>query len=277
MNFDENNLFIDIPDYVKNPLGIDGTDKIQIGCAPDAIKQNGTCYSDSSIAKMKSVVPEKKYADATEVVNAVDIKFGCKTDPECITKNGGLDLNLLNTDFVPKGPINGEWLSNFDIIACFDMWARIHKHFIYIEPQMNDFERHNKELSQVDWKKFKNDPEHKIIGCVINTDNYGNRGQHWVAIVSDNKDKTIEYFDSAGGAPSNEIMRFVEKVSAITGFRVVYCNQVKHQQENSECGVYCIYYILCRLHNVKPEYFLNPNKRLHDKLMRVFRVWIYRP
>ena len=273
MNFDKNNLFIDIPEHGQLALG---TKKIQMGCAQDSVAQNGTCYSDLGIDKMKLIVPDKKYATAPEVVNAINVKFGCKTDPECITKNGGLNWEVLKTNFVPKGPLNGEWLSNFDIIAYFETWIRKYNNFVFIEPQMNDFERHNKELSQVDWNAFKNPKAHRFLGCIINTDNYGNRGQHWVAIVADNNDKTIEYFDSAGGAPSNEIMEFMEKVSAAAGFSTVYCNQVKHQQENSECGVYCIYYILCRFHKVKPEYFLNPNKKIHDNLMKVFRFWLYR-
>ena len=44
MNFDENNLFIDIPDYVKNPLGIDGTDKFDVpypNIVVDFIQKNG--------------------------------------------------------------------------------------------------------------------------------------------------------------------------------------------------------------------------------------------
>jgi hypothetical protein len=288
MSFDINNLFTDIsheivggdltgivPEHVAPAIGVNAGQKIQLGCAPGTIRENGTCFSNEEITKLRNVINAGNISDI-EVIEKANVDFGCKNNLDCIGKKGGLNLDELKINFVPHGPLDNSWLSNFDIMHYFEIWMQKFNNFIVIEPQMNDFERHNKELAKFDWLKFKNNPERLFMGCIINTDNYGSSGQHWVAIVADNKGNTIEYFDSAGGAPSREIMDFMERVSSITGFNTVYCNQVKHQQENSECGVYCIYYILCRFHNVKPEYFLNPNKKIGDDLMYVFRFWIFR-
>jgi hypothetical protein len=94
----------------------------------------------------------------------------------------------------------------------------------------------------------------KSLGFVINTEK--GKGDHWVAMYIDVVKGTFEYFDPKGNSPSNNtalydtIMTITSEVEYHydTTFQPnIYCNQTRLQKGVTQCGVYCIFYIIARL------------------------------
>ena len=87
-------------------------------------------------------------------------------------------------------------------------------------------------------------PANKIIpyttypyALVANTDNYGEKGTHWIAMYIPNS-HTIEYFDSFGNEPNEEISKF------LSNFKTIIKNTVKIQSIfDISCGAHVIYFI----------------------------------
>jgi hypothetical protein len=151
--------------------------------------------------------------------------------------------------YKPAGPKGvTKWLNNYNIDEVLRRWAFANSKFLHVPFHMRDFE--GKSLYKIDWsdaiKKYDS------VACVINTDKYGGKGKHWVCVYVDLVDKTIEYFDSGGREPFSEVyewMTFTKDRLAQAGVVCVLKTKlIQHQQQRTECGIYCIYFINARLH-----------------------------
>ena len=129
------------------------------------------------------------------------------------------------------------------------------------------------------------------FGCAINTDETknckgGKCGTHWVCVFIDCRKTsgvpwTIEYFDSVGDPPSEKICKWQEKMKVVlekyrqekshhdAGGVVCEANNVQHQQQNNECGVYCTYFIRARVEGIPFSRFLN--RPIPDYTMIAYR------
>ena len=86
------------------------------------------------------------------------------------------------------------------------------------------------------------------ISAIVNLDNMGGNGTHWVAIKNDPKFQYAEYFDSFGLAPPMEIEKFL-----LTSGKPILFNTEQVQLTNlSNCGHLCIDYLKRRLKNESP-------------------------
>lgn len=75
---------------------------------------------------------------------------------------------------------------------------------------------------------------------IINLDIDKNEGTHWVCYYNDPKNQYVEYFDSFGLAPPNEIISFLRKA----GKQGIQLNTSQLQNlKSSLCGQFCVYYI----------------------------------
>lgn len=79
-------------------------------------------------------------------------------------------------------------------------------------------------------------------GYVVNTDEAGLPGQHWIALYVDNY--KLEYFDSYGLAPLPKFNYFLE------GRDFVYNAEQLQSVLTASCGHYVIYYLLKRCKNM---------------------------
>ena len=102
---------------------------------------------------------------------------------------------------------------------------------------------------------IKNIASYKTFGCVLNTDFSSGGGIHWICIFIDNRTtpKTVELFDSTGTRIDKEFVilqaTLQVKLSKYTNkeYVIKQINDIEHQTEDSECGVYCLYYICKRI------------------------------
>ena len=82
---------------------------------------------------------------------------------------------------------------------------------------------------------------------IVNLDTLGGKGTHWVCYFNKSNEKCVEYFDSYGLAPPEELEKYL-----FTSRKQITYNTTELQSRNSElCGYYCVYYIRRRNHGVE--------------------------
>lgn len=244
-------------------------------CAPHISSK--ICSDDNNLNLMKQWLGEKISNKEQLVKRAMD-KTNCESESCLYTKIPSLDKSNMDNIFAPKGPWNNTaWLSNQDIDDVLSGYAKKFPTFLHIEYQMRDFAKYGT-LNNLDWKDIIG--KYKSVGCVVNTDLSSNGGQHWTAFYIDIPGQTVEYFDSAAQVPYPEFTEFSIKTAHILSqltnkkFNDILATKIEHQKENTECGVYSLYYILSRLHGVPHKAF--ELKRVPDDMMVMFRKCLFR-
>lgn len=181
--------------------------------------------------------------------------------------------------FKPKMTIKQyTWLSTNDINYVLQQYEKLDENFKFIGALPSDFYKiiPSNMLNNI----YKNILTYKRIGLIFNLDRHNQIGSHWVSLYIDNNIRTIEYFDSLGNKPNKYICKFIETINSKINkqFKIKYnilINKIVHQKENSECGVYSIYYIIQRLFG---DSFKDlTNNIIRDKDMNKFRFNIFRP
>lgn len=161
------------------------------------------------------------------------------------------------------------WLSTSDINYVLQQYERSDPGFFYAGALPSDF-------YLVHTPALKALPLYHKIGYVFNLDTHDGPGTHWVALFINTQERRVEYFDSTGAPPTSRILRFVNMLRTVfpkNAYRYVY-SKVRHQQENSECGVYAVYFITQR---VLGRTFENVIRRVvDDATMHAFRRVIFR-
>jgi len=191
------------------------------------------------------------------------------------------DEEIHKNTFRPNGPSTGyDWLSTSNINDVINQYENKHNDFVFLGALPNDFqELPILGLSDIDFDDFITEGKTKI-GLVINLDTHDKKGSHWVALYTDLIKNQIYYFDSLGNKPGPRIKKFNNKIlnylykkkydkelhvggllktiknnkkqsskyitllsDKLNDFDIRY-NNIEHQQENSECGVYSINFII---------------------------------
>jgi hypothetical protein len=283
-------------------------------CAPHSTTEAGvktgpnTCYSKGQlITIIKKYNQGKSYAEQiTPPHNAspeklwqlIDQKMGnvCNTE-WCWLNQTGLS-ELEDRIFLPPAPKGGPkaWLSTLDIERVLQQYMRIHKNFLGLGPVAIDFcSDVGNAVCNMDIKKIRDMGKTKI-GIVFNTDPISKPGQHWICMYIDISPRnpnqwSINYFDSYGMAPlPNAIRSLVEKLQAqnkkynkaefklemnckdISG---ICTRSVRQQKHNTECGMYCINFIVERLTGKSWDYMVS-NIQTDEKIFQK-RPMFFRP
>jgi hypothetical protein len=203
---------------------------------------------------------------------------------------------LLERSFKAAGPRDSlALLSNFNIDETLQRWARIYPRFFPCPFAMIDFDRNGDLFGTVDLPavlagRVAADlgPAHGKVrrpcdtfGCVVNTDPSHLGGHHWFAMFVDCRAEpwTVEYFNSVGSPPPKPIVGWQERTRAALAalgkqVRAVIATDLDHQDSQTECGLYSLYYIRRRLEGVPHTFFAT--ERIPDAAMTEFRKHIFR-
>jgi len=187
-------------------------------------------------------------------------------------KDSPLAKDLLKNNFKPLMPKNWmknprEWLNTIDIRDVMDQYEIKYPDFEFVGPVPMDFDTKLgfgqcvvDELCKVKLNNLMAKGDTKL-GVIFNLDNHKQPGSHWVAMYCDVKGKQICYWDSYGVKPSPEIVTLMDRLKkqgSDLGYDLeIKINNVRHQYKNSECGVYCIYFIISLLNGKKFEDVVN--------------------
>jgi hypothetical protein len=132
------------------------------------------------------------------------------------------------------------WLSTYDINFVMNQYSKLYSSFLFLGGQPCDFYQ----IMDIPFDKFKN---YNKIGVICNHDPHNKSGSHWVAILIDNSLKTIEYYDSTGSTPIPALKTLLNKFKKMYPDYTYFQNHIRHQNKDSECGVYSIYFLVQRL------------------------------
>jgi hypothetical protein len=157
------------------------------------------------------------------------------------------------------------WLDSFNIEDVMNQYEeRKDLRFEFIGPVPIDFDSKYgafgkcivDELCKLNLQKQKERGiEH--IGIIFNLDPHDKPGSHWVCAFIDIADSAAYYFDSYGYPPPSEVDELLKRCKK-QGIQHVYYNDIRHQRKGSECGMYCLFVIICLL-NGKSFYSICSN------------------
>ena len=151
--------------------------------------------------------------------------------------------------FKPLGPLTRHWLSNIDIDNVLEQYQNYHTDFLYIDTTPIDFDPHT--IFKIYKDSYEKDLGIRKIATVYNTDPSHKPGKHWIASFVDIKKKTIFFYDSVGSPPPRNVRRLLSNINnkLFRKKNKILWNDMNHQKKNSECGVFCLYFITTILDN----------------------------
>lgn len=239
-------------------------------CSPASSPYKFSCFNKTSILKIARAWNKHntnkikiKGKSVKEIWKQIDTRLKKKCNDEiCWSKQDftGLSRSELKKSFKPIKPKSWnsnkfEWLSTTDIENVIKQYENEYPNFRFIGAVPIDFDSEYNvgqcivnELCKINLQKML---LAKIfqIGIVFNLDKHDQEGSHWVSMFIDLKKNGIYYFDSYGSKEPKEVKnlaeRLVKQCHKMGKKNMKYeINKVRHQFKNSECGVYCIDFIV---------------------------------
>ena len=263
-----------------------------------------SCYTDGALLKIRDAYnknhPDKITSqDPVAVFQELKARLSHCEKEDCWLKQLPPDQQkyLDSYLFAPDHPTEwkknpDEWLSNFDIFNVLKQYQSRYKYFRVIGPTPIDFDKRLpneggrcvwQELCAFSLEKFVKQGVHQI-GIVFNLDKHDEPGSHWISLYVDLKNRFLFYFDSAANKTPKPVSDLVEKIKA-QGKQInkplrYYENYpVQHQESNTECGMYSLFFIITMLTGktesgnmtVAQKLRLFRNKKIPDKHVFRFR------
>jgi len=268
-------------------------------CSPKLENNEFSCFDNESLTKMKNLW-NAKHQDSQIITNEPkeiwtqlkgNLSSVCSKE-SCWLKQHFIDNSKirkeLSESFAPLAPKEwkkkpNEWLSSIDILNVMKQFEKTYKCFEFIGPSPIDYDAKLvygetvwPELSEFDLKNQLKRGKTKI-GVIFNTDDHNGGGEHWISLFINIKTKVIFFFDSAGDKCPKRVKKFINNVvkqgtflDPQIHFTFDENHPTEHQMNDTECGVYSLYFIVHMLedkHN--GDYF--KTHRLSDKYMEQFR------
>ena len=188
---------------------------------------------------------------------------------------------------IPSGWINDPdmWLDSTNISAVLNQYEDAYPYFEFMGPFPIDFAAPDPYQKGGDQKKcLMNEVCElrvtqalangtKSIGIVYNLDPHFKSGSHWVANYIDIVNHRCYYFDSFGNSPPEQVARFMKWLTTQDPQMKLFYGSRRLQFNNTECGIYCIYFIIRMLSGDK---FLQiTRKKPSDTEMQDLRDWLF--
>ena len=282
-------------------------------CAPNITNDNLSCLSMSileALAEKYITGYIKNSLSKSELLDALNKKMStCNGEHKCWLQISGNNKHI-DKYYLPNGPDKQfDWLSTLDINNVLRQYEMKFPEFYFVGAVPYDFEDLPDIYNLLDFDKIKLLNKH-IVGLVINLDEHYKSGSHWVALYINLKKYEIYFFDSVGKKPKSRIFKFIysviqymylskykekiliqdiklyssynkQKISdplknkyftQLKHIKAKY-NNIQHQKENTECGVYSIHCIVSLLYNIDFENIIkNP---ISDERMNKYRTKIF--
>lgn len=183
--------------------------------------------------------------------------------------------------FRPLGPEGRfEWLNTVNIDEVMNQYEMDIKDFLFLGAVPMDFQKINlKGVADLNIEKEYKEGI-KRFGIIFNLDESWQSGSHWTSAYADIGKGKVYYFDSYGTPPEERVVKLLNKFcvyyeSKNKGNRCkLRYNKIRHQYENSECGVYSINFILELLKDRDFDELCNT--KLKDREVNKLRKKIFR-
>ena len=254
-----------------------------------------TCYKPTMLYKMRTIWNTRNPHLSIKTNNLKKIweSLGNYMQKSCKNEVCWMKSNLfknrftskeLKNIFAPAQPTEwkknpNEWLSSIEISELMKQYEDAYKCFEFIGPTPIDFDEHLA-YGKCVWEdlckfnlKDKIDKGINKIGIIFNLDTHDKPGSHWTSMFINFKLKKIYYFDSYGDdlSPKRVITlanRIQEQSKEFGKEYKFIINKKRHQYSRSECGMYCLYFIIQLIKDVPFSRF---SKKVNDKYMKRLR------
>lgn len=262
-------------------------------CAPGKDGSNGTCFDNQAIYKLA-----KAYNDTTtkkisinrppaQIYSELSNRMAGRCNNEiCWIRQPfakQLGKEVIEHTFLPEHPsTNLDYkLSTSNISKALAQYQNAYPHFKAIGPVPSDFEEFYNELARINPLQLLGKGIYQI-GVVFNTKPSTHSGEHWIALFIDLKKAHINYYDSYGAKPANNIVRLIERIRSYEAalykgskkFKVKH-NWYPHQTDEYQCGAYCINFLIESLKGTDFKIFIK--NLITDEQMKQKRLTMFRP
>jgi hypothetical protein len=185
-----------------------------------------------------------------------------------------------------------KWLNNLDIENVMKDYTEILSEFIFMGPYPIDFAAPDptagpaskkcliQEICELNINNAIQQGK-KYIGIIYNLDKHDESGSHWVATFTDLVKNKTYYFDSYGKTSSKikgveipaQIQTFMRWLKEQNKDMELLYNGHRFQYGNSECGMYCLYFIIRMLAGDDITTFVR--REPPDNYMLDLRDWLF--
>lgn len=258
-------------------------------CSPDKSVKKGrhqrfTCLDRDSLLRivdgLKMSIPNIKTLSDYIIWKKIQDHLIYVCDNEsCWIDKTNLDYSekrKLHGNYRPRMPSEWktnprEWLDTFSIQNVLRQYQKKHKDFFFPGAVPIDFDHRFSqnncvvnELCNIDVNGLLKRGKNKL-GVVFNLDKHNESGSHWIGMFAHLNEGKIYFFDSYGYEPPNEVKILINRIKSqleSNGIATkVQYNDIRHQRKHSECGTYCIHFIVKMLEG---ESFENISKNIID-------------
>jgi len=245
-------------------------------CHPRKSKKSKSCYEDEDLVFLRDEWNRKNPSKIIQSNNATFIRKEFDryiqecSDELCwmkVTEDSNKKRLILKKNFAPLHPKKWmtnekEWLTNFDISNVLNQYKECYPTFDYIDPSPIDFDTKmgdkcvTDELCHLQVEDYRKRGILKVA-IPLNLDTHDEDGSHWVVLYIDLSRKFIYYFDSAKNPIPPEVSVLIDRIVKESPVKLkVFNNQDKqHQQGNTECGMYVLFFIVSMLEGKSPKMF----------------------
>jgi hypothetical protein len=176
------------------------------------------------------------------------------------------------------------WLDTNNINDVMKQYEESHPNFKFLgavpidfaaaDPYVNKRQCLIKEICDLNFDKYSFKGK-DYVGFVFNLDPHYKPGSHWVASFLDIPKKQFYYFDSYGYKPPSQIYNFMQWLTIQEPDLVLKMNARRFQKKESECGMFCIEFIICMLEGESFESFCSRKPSDNDMLEKRKDVFSY--
>lgn len=271
---------------------------LNVRCSPTVKEKRFTCLTNENLFKLKDMWnarhPDVKIIskDPKQIWEALNEHMANTCSKEsCWLKqkfvDGKLDTVLENA-YAPESPKTwlkkpNEWLTSVDILKVMKHYEKAFPCFEFMGPSPIDYDtiishdecvweelcRFNL-LQQIKRGKTK-------IGVIFNTDPHNKGGAHWISMFINIKKRFIYFYDSVGTPIPDRAKVFADTIiqqgaEMKPPMHITFDQNspIEHQQGNTECGVYSLFFLIHMLEDKIDAHYLKTHT-IDDKYMEKFR------
>jgi len=265
-------------------------------CHPRLKHTDGECLTPDLVKKLGKIMGAPSELDGRHLRHWMTRRTRCKTERCWIEKSSmspDEKTKLMKSYFRPSMPDSwnedpDEWLESLNLIDVMKQYEEVYPTFKFFGANPIDFSAPNpykkdalekKECLEDSICKLRLDTLTKQgkthLGFIYNLDPSDKGGSHWIASFTDIPGHKSYYFDSYGFKPPPQIARFLRSLTLQDPTMKLQYNARRFQYGDTECGVYCLYFLIRMLEGDNFRKFCKRAPR--DSDMMELRRWLFAP
>jgi hypothetical protein len=265
-------------------------------CHPRLKHTDGECLTPDLVKKLGKIMGAPSELDDRHLRHWMTRRTRCKTE-RCWIEKSSMSTDekngIMKSYFRPRMPDSwiedpDEWLDSLNLIDVMKQYEEVYPTFKFFGANPIDFSAPNpykkdalekKECLEDSICKLRLDTLTKQgkthLGFIYNLDPSNKGGSHWIASFTDIPGHKSYYFDSYGFKPPPQIARFLRSLTLQDPTMKLQYNARRFQYGDTECGVYCLYFLIRMLEGDNFRKFCKRAPR--DSDMMELRKWLFAP